>query len=136
MAGHPLAENQKFVEPQRLADLGAGLPADHDRLDLGQLPFEQIRVIVIENLADDGPENGVAEKLQPLVRRQPMLGPRGVRYGRQQERNIAKTVVNVVPGNARAWRLICVRSVSTMSLMRSHNTTEDEARIQGLRCTT
>ena len=81
MRGHALAQDQELLQAQRLADLGAGLPADDDRLDLRQIAFEILGILVEQQLADDGAQNGVAEKFQPLVRGQPVLAPGGVRQG-------------------------------------------------------
>ena len=85
MRRHPLAQDEELLHPQRLADLGAGLAADDDRLDLRQVPFQILGILVEEHLADHGPEDRVAEELQPFVGGQAVLGPRGVRQRRPQE---------------------------------------------------
>ena len=66
-------------------------------------------------LADHEAEHGVAEKLEPLVRRQPVVGPRGVRQGRFEQLEITKVITEpllaalqadeIVGIGGRAWRL-------------------------------
>ena len=92
--GHALAENEKLLHSQRFADLRARLPADDHRFDFRQVAFEVLRILVKEKLADDGAENRVAEKFQPLVGGQAMLRPRGVRQGRLQEQLVAKLIAD------------------------------------------
>ena len=92
MRRHPFAQHQKLAQPKRLADLRARLPADDDRLELRQVAFELLGKLLEQLLADDQAEDRVAEKLQPLVRRQPMIGPGGVRQRRVQQLRIAKPI--------------------------------------------
>ncbi len=48
----------------------------------------------VEKLADDGAQNGVAEKLQPLVRGQPVLGARGVGQSGAQQRFVVERIAD------------------------------------------
>ena len=75
---HPLAQDQELLHAQGLADLGAGLPADDDRLDLGQVAFQVLGVLDGTASRRRRRQDGVAQKLQPLVGGQPVLGPRGM----------------------------------------------------------
>ena len=47
-----------------------------------------------EHLADDGPQDGVAEELEPLVGGQPVLGPRGVGQGGLEQRLVGEDIAN------------------------------------------
>ncbi len=85
MRGHPLAQDQKLIQPQQTADLRARLPADDHRLDLGEIAFQVFGILPEEDLADDQAQNGVAQELQALVGGQAMQGARGVREGRTQQ---------------------------------------------------
>ena len=91
---HPLAEDEELLHPQVLADLGAGLAADDDRLDPRQIAFEILRVLPEEQLADDGAQNGVAKEFQPFVGRQAVFGPRGVRQRGLQQMFVVKSVAD------------------------------------------
>ena len=82
------------MQPQRLADLSARLPADDDRFDLGQIAFEIVRVLHVEQLADDRAQDRVAEKFETLIGRQPVLSTGGMRQGRDEQRFVAKFVTN------------------------------------------
>ena len=43
-ARHPFADDEELLQAEGLADLGAGLAAHHDGLDLGQIAFEVFRI--------------------------------------------------------------------------------------------
>ena len=92
MRRHSLAQDQKLPQPERLADLRAGLPADDDRLELGQIAFELVGKLRKQLFADHEPENRVAQELQPLVRRQAMIGAGRVRQGRFEQLEIAELI--------------------------------------------
>ena len=72
----------------------AGAAADHDRLDLRQVAFEILRILVEENLADDRAENRVAQKLQPLVGAQSVHGPGGMRQRGLQQALVLEDVAD------------------------------------------
>ena len=73
--GHPFAKNQEFVQSQAATQRSASLPTDDDRLDLGEVPFQVLGEPLVEQLADDQGQDGVAEKLEALVGLQAMRGP-------------------------------------------------------------
>ena len=94
MRRHPLAENQKLLHPQRLADLRARLAADDHRLDLRQVAFEVLGVLVKKQLADHRAEDGIPQKLQPFVGGQAVLGARSVGQGSLQQLDVVKLVAD------------------------------------------
>ena len=95
---HSFAQHQKLAQPQRLADLGTREPAHDDRLELGEVAFEEFGELVIELLADDFAEDRVAEEFEPLVRGQAMIGAGSVRERRFQERDVRGIDIRFVAG--------------------------------------
>src|SRR3954469_7952198 len=92
MRRHALAEHQKLAETQGLADLGTSLPADDDRLELSEIPFQLFGKLLKQLFADDEAQNRIAQKFEPLVGREPMIGPRRVRQRCLEELRIAELV--------------------------------------------
>ena len=80
--------------PSSSRDLGAGPPRDDDRLDPRQVPFEVVGELPEEQVADDRPEDRIAQELQPLVRDQPVIGPRGVRQRLAEEGQVPEAVAD------------------------------------------
>ena len=89
----PLPQEQELRQGERFADLGAGAAADDDRFDPRQLALGFFGKAVVERLADDGTENGVSQKLEPLVRRQPVVGTGSVRQAVAQQIAVLKPKV-------------------------------------------
>ena len=112
---HSFAQHEELAQAQRLADLRARLPADDDRLELRQVAFQLIGKLLEQLLADDQAQDRVAEKLQPLVRRQPVVGARGVGQRRVEQLRIAEPIAEpllaalqpqgIVGIGSRQWRL-------------------------------
>ena len=75
-----------------LAEPAARLAADDHRLDPREVPLERIRKQPVERLADEKPQDGIAEKLEPLVGGQAVLGPGGVGQGGHQQGGVTKHV--------------------------------------------
>ena len=71
----------------------ARLAADEDRLDPGELSFREFRIPAEKHVTDDGPQNGVAQELQSLVRRQSSLRDRRMREARFEQLAVAKTIL-------------------------------------------
>lgn len=90
----PLAHDQKVGEAQLAAQPAAGFAAHDDRFDPREIPLERFRERVKEPLADDESQDGIAEKLKPLVRGQTVLGARGMGDRRHEEVGIAKRVTD------------------------------------------
>ena len=70
-AGHLLAAAEPHVgaEVELAGHPGQGPHLDYRGPQLGQLPFGQVRVVAEQGVGHDQAEDGVAEELQPLVRR-------------------------------------------------------------------
>ena len=94
MGGHSFAQDQELLHSQALADLRAGLPADDDRFDSRQIAFQILGELPKEQLADDRPQDRVAEEFQALVGGQPMLGPGGMRQRCQQQALILEMIAD------------------------------------------
>jgi len=62
------------LQAEGLADLRAGLPADDDRFDLGQVAFLVVGEALEQLLAGDQPQDRVAEEFQSFVGGQPRVG--------------------------------------------------------------
>ena len=90
----PLADDEKFGEAELLADPATRLAAHDDRLDARQIPLERVRKNLVKGVADDEPQNRVAEKLEPLVRGESMGCARGVREGGKEDRLVAEGVAD------------------------------------------
>ena len=67
---------------------------DGDVSDLGQVTFEIVGILEIEELADDRAQDGVAEKLESLVTSEPMVGPRRMRQGGHEQGLVLKLITN------------------------------------------
>ena len=65
-----LAQADITAELQPAGDAREGAHVDDGRAQLGQLALGQIRVRAKQGVGHDQPEHGVAQELQPLVRRQ------------------------------------------------------------------
>ena len=78
--------------PSSCGDLGAGPPRDDDRLDLRQVPLEIIGELPEKQLADDRTQDRIPEELEPLVRDQPVIGPRRVRQRFLKKRQVVKAI--------------------------------------------
>ena len=50
MDRHALSEYKEILQPQGFTDLRAGLAADHNRLDLGQVTLKVLGVLQVEQL--------------------------------------------------------------------------------------
>src|SRR5262249_48320036 len=111
---HPFAEDQKLLEAERLAELGTGLPADKDRLDAREVAFQVVGIAAKEDFADHRAQDRVAQEFQPLVGGETMLGPRGMRQGRFQQCQIAKSITDplLAPLKLRqiTWRALLRRA--------------------------
>ena len=94
--------NRNSSSRQRLGDLRAGAPGDHDRLDPRQLAFLVVGELAEQELADDRAEDRVAEELEPLVRGEPVIGPRGMRERLAKEVGATERVAEHVLALARA----------------------------------
>jgi len=90
----PFAHDQEFDQAESLADPAARLAAHHHRLHPREIPFERVGKQPIEHLADHESEDCVAEKFEPLVGGEAMLGPGGVGQGRHEQARIPKFVVD------------------------------------------
>jgi hypothetical protein len=67
------------AELELLRDLGAGRARDGVRARLGQLPFGEVGMPLVERVRDGELEDAVAEELEPLVRGAALARPRRVR---------------------------------------------------------
>jgi hypothetical protein len=85
-----LAEQQRLTEPELDGHLRQGGGRHDRRPDLGERPFGQLGVGAEQVVGDDDAEHGVAEELEPLVRRPAgVLGaPRPVHQRRSQQRGV------------------------------------------------
>jgi hypothetical protein len=70
---------QALPEPELLRDCGATLARDDVRTNLGETALRGIGEAVEDRPRDRELEDAVAQELEPLVRRRPVVGPRGVR---------------------------------------------------------
>jgi len=61
------AEKQVVAQVKLPGQPGQGLFVDDGGADLGEIPFRAVRVLPHQHVADAQGENGIAEKLEPLV---------------------------------------------------------------------
>jgi len=91
---HALAQDQTLFHAQGPAELRARLAADDHRLDLRQVPLQVLGKPVVEQVADDGAQDGVAEELETLVGNQAVLRAGSVRQRGPQKVLVAELVVD------------------------------------------
>ena len=72
--GHAFAHAEGVGEAEGFADFGAGSAGDDGGFDLGHFAFEQVGKAVVEVLADDHAQDGVAEELHAFVGVDALLG--------------------------------------------------------------
>jgi hypothetical protein len=106
---HSLAKNEELLEAQVGAQLRAGDAADDDRFDLRQVPFQILGILMEQDFADDRPQDCVAQKLQPLVRAEPMDRARGVRQGGLQQALVVENVTDALFASVGRVELLGVR---------------------------
>ena len=83
------------AEAKGVAEPGARVAADDDRFDFRQLAFRVLWILVEQPLADDHPQDGVAEELHPLVGRQAVLHARGVREGGFEQPRVVEEIADL-----------------------------------------
>ena len=72
---HSLTDDQKLLQAEFSRDLCTSMTRhDDDRFNLGQIAFEIVGKLPKKGLADDRPENRIAEEFEPLIRGQTMIG--------------------------------------------------------------
>src|SRR5690606_6155800 len=89
---HSLAELNEDIQPKAPCDTCACISADDRGLDLGQLPLEQLRKLLVEVIADHHPKDRVAQKLQTLIAVELVVCARGMTQGPAQEFTVLELV--------------------------------------------
>ena len=90
----PLPRIRNSCIPRASLILRTGLPADDDRFEFGQIAFEKLGILVVEQFADHGPQDGVAEEFQPFVGGQTVLCSRSMGQGGPKEALVTETVAD------------------------------------------
>ena len=92
----PRPRNMKAPRFSALLKRAQVRPADHDRLDLGQIAFLIVRKTQVELFARHQAQHGVAEELQAFVGGQARVGAGGVREGGAEQFGLAEVVADGV----------------------------------------
>ena len=72
--GHALPHKKKFLKSKFSADPATAGAAHDNRLDAREFSFRTLRVSQVQLLTDEGAQQSVTEKLQPLIRPEPGAG--------------------------------------------------------------
>src|SRR5205814_2307620 len=89
-----LAQKKIVAQVERAAKTSAGTPADHRRLDLGQVAFLEVGKTLEKLLASHQAQDGVAQELKAFVGVAARIGAGGVRQGGAQQFRLSKLVAD------------------------------------------
>ena len=93
-ADHALADGHHPVEPRFAHQLRAHLAADEVRLELGEVTLKAIGIALIQVLADDLAEHGIAQELEAFVARHARVADRRMRERKTHERSVGEAVAD------------------------------------------
>ncbi len=84
-ADHAFSDEEEVGESDGVGDFGAGAAGDDGGFEFGEVAFEVLGVELVEVVADDHAEDGVAEEFEPFIGVATVIGDGGVGEGFGEE---------------------------------------------------
>ncbi len=92
LGDHPFTDVEELEEFQIVGESGAGASGDDHAFNFGEFSFEVIWEAGVEFLADNRPEDGVAEEFESFVTAEAIVGDRSVGEGLFEQIDVGKLI--------------------------------------------